>query len=48
MSEVEAVVDYIKRTGSPDYSEEVMEHIVTLRVPLIAQVSQGKDWEAAH
>jgi len=25
--EVEAVVDYIKRTGSPDYSEEVMEHI---------------------
>ena len=27
---------------------ETMENIVSLDVPLVAEVSRGKDWDAAH
>ena len=28
--------------------KETMEHVVTLKVPLVAEVSSGKNWESAH
>ena len=28
--------------------QETMESVITLKVPLVAEVSQGKDWESAH
>ncbi len=28
--------------------QETMESVITLKVPLVAEVSRGKDWESAH
>jgi len=28
--------------------QETMESVIELKVPLVAEVSQGKDWESAH
>ena len=28
--------------------QETMEHVVELKVPLVAEVSSGRDWESAH
>ncbi|MBE5802099.1 MAG: DNA polymerase I [Clostridiales bacterium] len=39
ISEADAVAKLLKET---------MESVVSLRVPLVAEVSSGKDWDAAH
>ena len=39
MEEADAVSELLQQT---------MEQIVSLDVPLVAEVSRGKDWDAAH
>lgn len=43
---VEAPVDEAEAVSR--LLQEVMESVVTLRVPLSVEVSQGKDWDSAH